>query len=93
MSNVKMKPKKPKKLKAQKKRLSRNEMKEMGLYSLPRKTLKYDDYKELNDLWNSYMEQQLGTNMELLKKRTDVTNSNYESIRYVGQITSVNNGS
>lgn len=55
VSNAKRKTKKPAKLKPQKKKLSRNEMRNLGLYSLPRKTLKYDDYKELNDLWNSYV--------------------------------------
>lgn len=55
-------------------------MKELGLYSLPKKTLKYDDYKELNSLWDSYMEQQLGNSEELLKKGIDATNSKYETI-------------
>lgn len=81
MLNVKKKIKKPKKLQEQKKRLSRTEMKELGLYSLPRKTLKYDDYKELNKLWNSYMEQQLGTDIQQLQKRIDVTSSNYDQLR------------
>ncbi|XP_070509592.1 ribonuclease P protein subunit p29 [Chironomus tepperi] len=78
LSNVKKKIKKPKKLQVQKKRLSRTEMKELGLYSLPKKTMKYDDYKELNSLWNSYMEQQLGTDIQQIQKRIDVTSFNYD---------------
>lgn len=78
---MKKKNKKPAKLKPQKKKLSRNELKKMGLYSLPRKTLKYDDYIELNKLWNSYMEQQLGSDLNLLKSRLDPTNPNYDMLR------------
>lgn len=61
IKNEHKKVKKPQRLKKQKKRLSRKEFKELGLYSLPRKTLKYVDYIPLNELWNSYMEQQFGS--------------------------------
>ncbi|KAG5677540.1 hypothetical protein PVAND_007292 [Polypedilum vanderplanki] len=80
IANVKRKEKKLKKLKPQKKKLSRNEMKNIGLYSLPRKTMKYDDYRELNELWNSYMEQILGSDMENLKKKFDTTSNHYDSV-------------
>ncbi|CRK95912.1 CLUMA_CG009358, isoform A [Clunio marinus] len=62
IKNDHMKVKKPQKLRKQKKRLSRNEIKNMGLYSLPKKTLKYSDYTDLNSMWNSYMDQQFGDN-------------------------------
>lgn len=49
---------------------------------MPRKTLKYEDYLPLNALWNQYMEEQLGSDMESLSKRLDPTNSGYECLRY-----------
>lgn len=68
--------------KKQKKKLSRVELQKLGLYSLPRKTLKYLDYIPLNALWNQYMEVQLGSDMESLSKRLDPSNSGYECLRY-----------
>jgi hypothetical protein len=44
-----------KQLKKQKKFLSRNDMKQIGLYSLPTDELKYRDYVPLNQLWESYL--------------------------------------
>lgn len=67
----------------QKKKLSRVELQKLGLYSLPRKTLKYQDYIPLNALWNQYMEVQLGSDMESLSKRLDPSNSGYECLRYI----------
>jgi ribonuclease P protein subunit POP4 len=72
--------KKVKQTKKQNKRLSRQQMKDMGMFSLPRKTLKYDDYQELNNIWNGYMESQLGTNVEELKNKFEVTSSQYEMV-------------
>ncbi|CAO1328477.1 unnamed protein product [Diamesa hyperborea] len=68
------------KYKKQKKKLSRVDLQKLGLYSLPRKTLKYEDYLPLNALWNQYMEVQLGSDMESLTKRLDPTNSGYECL-------------
>jgi glutamate synthase domain-containing protein 1 len=81
ITNVKKKPAKKKKLNAQKKKLSRNEMKNLGLYSLPRKTLIYKDYLALNELWTDYMQQQLGSDLELLKNRLNPVNASYEQLR------------
>lgn len=61
--------------------MSRKEYKDLGLYSLPRKTLKYADYKDLNDLWNSYMEQQLGSDLKALSTKLNTTHSLYEQTR------------
>lgn len=44
-----------KQYKKPKKFLNRNELKKIGLYTLPREGLKYKDYVSLNKLWNSYM--------------------------------------
>lgn len=71
--------KKPQKLKRQKKRLSRKEFKDLGLFALPRKTLKYDDYLQLNELWNSYMDQQFGTgDLEALQEKFNPASSQYD---------------
>lgn len=72
---------KPQKLKRHKKRLSRKEFKDLGLFSLPRKTLKYEDYLQLNALWNSYMEQQLGAGgtIQLINK-FDPTHPQYDQL-------------
>lgn len=78
LKNEHKKVKKPQRLKKQKKRLSRNESKELGMYALPRKALKYADYVALNELWNSYMEQQLGTDMKSLLLKFDPTHPQYE---------------
>lgn len=81
LKNEHKKVKKPQKLKKQKKRLSRKEFKELGLYSLPRKTLKYDDYIPLNELWNSYMEQQFGTgDLKTLQAKFDPTHPIYDQV-------------
>lgn len=79
------------KYKKQKKKLSRVDLQKLGLYSLPRKTLKYEDYLPLNALWNQYMEVQLGSDMESLSKRLDPTNSGYECLRYeLSKLANVN---
>ena len=79
IKNEHKKVKKPRKPKKQKKKLSRKEFKDLGLYSLPRKTLKYDDYIELNTLWNSYMEQQFGTgDLKTLLLKFDPTHPQYD---------------
>lgn len=78
IKNEHKKIKKPQKHKKQKKRLSRKEFKEMGLYALPRKTLKYDDYLQLNELWNSYMDQQFAGDLKTLQQKFDPTHPHYE---------------
>jgi ribonuclease P protein subunit POP4 len=63
----------------QKKRLSRQEYKDLGLFSLPRKTLKYEDYTQLNELWSSYMDQQFGAgDQHSLQAKFDPTHSQYD---------------
>lgn len=79
IKNEHKKVKKPQKLKKQKKLLSRKEFKDLGLYALPRKTLKYDDYIPLNELWNSYMEQQFGTgDLKTLHLKFDPTHPQFD---------------
>lgn len=59
--------------------MSRKEFKEIGLYSLPRKTMKFADYMKLNALWNSYMEQQFDSgDLDALKLKFDPTHPQYE---------------
>jgi hypothetical protein len=80
--NEYQKQKKPKNARAkQRKRMSRKEFKNLGLYSLPRKTLKYADYKQLNELWNSYMEQQFGSDLKVLSAKLNTTHPLYEQTR------------
>jgi ribonuclease P protein subunit POP4 len=77
--NEHSKVKKPQKLKKQKKRLSRKELKELGLYTLPRKTLKYFDYLQLNELWVSYMEQQFATSdLKALQAKFNPSHPHYD---------------
>lgn len=82
IKNEHQKVKKPQRLKKQKKRLSRKEFKDLGLYSLPRKTLKYEDYKQLNELWNSYMDQQFqqfsSGDLKALQLKFDPSHPQYE---------------
>lgn len=79
IKNEHKKVKKIKKLNKQKKRLSRNEFKELGLYALPRKTLKYKEYLPLNELWNSYMEQQFGScDLKTLQLKFNPGHSQYD---------------
>lgn len=79
IKNEHKKVKKPQRLRKQKKRLSRKEFKTLGLYSLPRKTLKYCDYIKLNELWNSYMEQLFGTgDLKTLQMKFDPTHPQYD---------------
>lgn len=78
IKNEYQKRKKPQKLKKQKKKLSRKEFKDLGLYSLPRKTLKYEDYKDLNNLWSSYMDQQFGSEIKSLLVKFDPAHPQYE---------------
>lgn len=79
IKNEHKKVKKPQKLKKQKKLLSRKEFKDLSLYALPRKTLKYDDYIPLNELWNSYMEQQFGTgDLKTLHLKFDPTHPQFD---------------
>jgi ribonuclease P protein subunit POP4 len=60
--------------------LSRNEFKNLGLYSLPRKTLKYEDYKQLNELWNSYMDQQFGAgDLKSVQLKFDPSHPHYDA--------------
>lgn len=73
LKNEHKKVRKPQKLRKQKKRLSRKEFKDLGLYSLPRKTLKYADYIPLSELWSSYMDQQLGDDLKTLQQKFDPT--------------------
>lgn len=78
LPNYKKKVKEPKKFKKQKKRMSRKEMKNLGLYSLPRKSMKYDDYKDLNALWIGYMQEQLGSDLKQLEKKLTLTDPQYD---------------
>lgn len=78
IKNEHKKVKRPARLKQDKKRMSRKEFKELGLYSLPRKTLKYTDYVKLNNLWNGYMEQQFDNDLEALKLKFDPSHPLYE---------------
>lgn len=79
LTNEHKKVKKPQKLKRQKKRLSRKEARGLGLYALPRKTLKYNDYLQLNELWSSYMDQQFDAgDFEALKEKFNPGNPHYE---------------
>lgn len=80
LPNGKKRIKEPKKFKKQKKRLSRREMKDLGLYSLPRDSMKYDDYKNLNELWNGYMMEQLGDNFKQLEYSLTPTNPHYDML-------------
>lgn len=81
LKNEHKKVKKPQKQKQQKKRLSRKEFKELGLYSLPRKTLKYEDYLELNQLWDSYMDQQFDAgDLQSLQMKFSPSNPQYEQL-------------
>lgn len=41
------------------KRLSKRDMKNLGLNYIPKNGMKYDDFKEMNELWNCYMDQQM----------------------------------
>lgn len=77
LKNEHKKVKKPHQ-KKQKKRLSRKEFKKLGLYSLPRKTLKYEDYIPLNELWNSYMEQQFGGDLQTLHLKFDPSHPHFD---------------
>lgn len=76
--NDKKRTKKSKTFRKQRKRISRREMKELGLYNLPRKTMKYDDYRELNQLWNKYMQEQLGDDLDQLKKGFECTSPHFD---------------
>lgn len=79
IKNEHKKVKKPQRPKHEKKQVSRKELRDLGLYSLPRKTLKYADYLKLNDLWNSYMEQQFDcTDLPALKLKFDTTHPQFE---------------
>lgn len=80
IKNDHKKIKKPPRLRKQKKRLSRKEFRDLGLFSLPRKTLKYEDYTQLNGLWNSYMEQQFGAGDKTLQEKFESTHSQYDQI-------------
>lgn len=77
LSNVKT-VKKEKKFKKQKKRLSRKEIKNLGLYSMPRESMKYNDYKNLNELWVGYMEEQLGDDFKQLEKSLTLADPHYD---------------
>lgn len=79
IKNEHKKIKKPQKLRKQKKRLSRKEFKNLGLYALPRKTLRYTDYIQLNELWNSYMDHQLGaSDLKALQLKFNPTHPHYD---------------
>lgn len=81
LKNEHKKVKKPQRLRKQKKRLSRKETKELGLYSLPRKTLKYSDYVPLNELWNSYMTSQFGLgDLKALQLKFDPAHPQYDQL-------------
>lgn len=79
ISNVKKRKKEQNKIKKQKKRMSRKEMKELGLYSLPRSTMKYEDYRELNKLWVNYMQDLIGDDFEQLTRNLDCTSPHYDN--------------
>lgn len=72
----KIRKKKPKRL--QKKRMSRKEMKDLGMFALPREKLKYEDYTDLNELWNGYMLEQLGEDLDKIEKQLDCTSPHYD---------------
>lgn len=78
LSNNKKKKKERNKSSKQKRRLSRKEMKNLGLYSLPRCTMKYDDYRDLNKLWINYMQQLFGDKYEQLNRNLDCSSAHYD---------------
>jgi ribonuclease P protein subunit POP4 len=69
---------KKKKRKLQKKRMSRKEMKQLGMYSLPKEKLLYEDYTDLNELWDGYMLEQFGGDMEKIKEQLDCTSPQFD---------------
>ena len=79
LKNEHKKIKKPRRCNKQKKRLSRKEFQNLGLNALPRKSLKYEDYVPLNQLWNSYFEQQL-PDPKSLPARFEPSHPQYDQI-------------
>ena len=65
--------------KKQRKHLSRKGLKKIGLYSLPKTSLKYKDFLPLNQLWCSYIQEQFG-NIDLNKKPLTIGTLHYEQI-------------
>lgn len=63
----------------QRKHLSRIGLKKIGLYSLPKTTLKYADYVPLNQLWSSYISEQFG-GMDVEKKALTIGSLHYDQI-------------
>ena len=63
----------------QRKHLSRIGLKKIGLYSLPKKTLKYQDYVPLNQLWSSYIGEQF-TGLDLEKKPLAIGSLHYDLV-------------
>jgi hypothetical protein len=61
----------------QKKCLSRKEKSKLGLFTLPRKSMKYADMLPLNQLWSQYMKDQLNLTDQEAKIPT-VLDANYE---------------
>lgn len=78
LPNGKKRKKERIKLAKQKKRMSRKEMKDLGLYALPRSTMKYEQFRDLNKLWFNYMKDLIGDDYEQLKKNLDCTSSQYD---------------
>jgi ribonuclease P protein subunit POP4 len=78
LSNVKTRSKEPKQFKKQRKRLARKDMKNLGLYSLPRESMKYKDYEELYKLWSGYMEEQFKNDFQQLEKSLSLADPHYD---------------
>ena len=63
----------------QRKHLCRIGLKKIGLYSLPKTTLKYQDYVPLNQLWSSYISEQFN-GIDLEKKPLAIGSLHYDLI-------------
>lgn len=73
---------KKKKTKAKSKQLSRSQLNELGLYTLPTKALKYDDVAPLHDLWLDYIFNHLRMYLTMEEGQPVVPNvydSNYDA--------------
>lgn len=74
--------KKKKKTKAKSKQLSRSQLSELGLYTLPTTALKYADVLPLHELWLEYIFNHLRIYLTMVNERHTVPNvydSNYDA--------------
>lgn len=61
-----------------KKKLSRKEIAQLGIYALPEDTIRYEQIVPLNRLWRGYMGRYLGK-----EKLPDVTEAQYHQLMWV----------